>query len=77
MRRWAKGAIASRLLSELAFGPKTAPVRTPGGFKRLSLSAARLLVWFGLIVSIVVGQFSNRSWVFWVSYPLIALPWLP
>jgi hypothetical protein len=74
MRRWAKGTFASRLLSELAVEPNTAPVPKPGRFKRLSLSAARLLVWFRLIV---VGQFLNHSWVFWVSYPLIALPWLP
>ena len=74
---WAKGTFASRLLSELAVEPKTTPVPKLGRFKRLSLSTARLSIWFGLIVLIVVGQFLNHSWVFWVSYPLIALPWLP
>ena len=74
---WAKGTFACRLLSELTVEPKTAPMPKPGRFKRLSSSAVRLLVWFGLIVLIVVGQFLNHSWVFWVSYPLIALPWLP
>jgi hypothetical protein len=74
---WAKGTFASRLLSDLGVAPKTAPVRMPGRFKRFLLGATRVMLWFGLIVLIVVGQFLNHSWVFWVSYPLIALPWLP
>ena len=74
---WARGTFASRLLSDLAVAPSKAPVRTPGRFKRFLLGAARVMLWFGVIVLIVVGQFLNHSWVFWVSYPLIALPWLP
>ena len=74
---WAKATFASRLLSELSVTPKAAAVIMPGRFKRFLLGAARVVIWFGLIVLIVVGQFLNHSWVFWVSYPLIALPWLP
>lgn len=74
---WVNGTFASRLLAELAITPETKPARYPGRLKRLLLGFARVLIWFGLIVLIVVGQFFNHSWALWVSYPLIALPWLP
>ncbi|MEM9342587.1 MAG: DUF4013 domain-containing protein [Pseudomonadota bacterium] len=37
--------------------------------------AALVVIWFGLVVLIVVGQFLNHSWWAWGHHPLYGVPW--
>lgn len=44
-----------------------------GGFVWLAIL---MVIWFGLVAQIYVGQFMNHNWMIWLNHPFLLLPWL-
>ena len=53
-----------------------AATRRGGGRARLWRLLA-CLIWAGLPVLVVFGQFMNYAWLLWLTHPVYALPWWP
>ena len=50
--------------------------RDPGRVGSAVWMVFLVVVWFGLIAQLYVGQFMNHNWTIWLNHPFVLLPWL-
>lgn len=70
-------AKATTRLAALELSSENADRPKANWFFRSPQLVLAMMVSFGLVVLIFVGQFLNNSWWFWINHPFLALPWLP
>ncbi len=69
LRCWAARIYARAAARAASDAP--APWRIGRFIRLISL----VVIWFGLVVLIVVGQFMNHSWWAWAQHPAFGVPW--
>ena len=74
LRCWA-ARIYARAMIRAAAQTEASNVQGPGWIGRAARLVSLLVIWFGLVVLIVVGQFVNHSWWAWAQHPAFGLPW--
>lgn len=50
--------------------------RRPGRIGGMVWLAFLMVIWFGLVAQLYVGQFMNHNWMVWLNHPYLLLPWL-
>lgn len=89
LRRWGAGEYARAVMR--ASGGRDAAIWSgavlvkhvrpaPGRARSVAVlrwlrGAMLMVIWFGLVTQIFVGQFLNHDWHVWLTHPFILLPW--
>jgi hypothetical protein len=79
-RLYAFAVLRSPLFGGLAASTGPAGVikrKQPWLFFRAIQMLLLLVVWFGLVAQIFLGQFLNQNWWLWLNHPFLLLPWMP